>query len=72
MRLNVIDDLATGCYVFIESCTSHPGLGATHHCPKVDAQKYPKHSKIRKFQADGRVSTDTDTATHFYWVISDD
>ncbi len=23
-------------------------LGSTHHCPKVDAQKCPKHSKIRK------------------------
>ncbi len=31
---------------------SHPArcywLRASHHCPKVDAQKRPKHSKIRK------------------------
>ncbi len=41
-------DLVTGRYVFIESNTSHPArcywLGATSHCPKVDAQK----RKIRK------------------------
>ncbi len=47
-------DLATGRYVFIESGTSHPErcywLGATHHCPKVDAQKRPEHSKIRKYR----------------------
>ncbi len=34
------DNLATGSYVFIESCSSHPArcywLEATHHCPKVD------------------------------------
>ncbi len=53
-------DLATGRYVFMEYRTSHPAhcywLGATPHCPKVDAQKYPKHSRNKKIQAEGRVS----------------
>ncbi len=41
-------NLATGRYVFIESRPSHPArcywLGATRHCPEVDAQKRPTHT----------------------------
>ncbi len=41
-------DLATGHSIFIGS---HPQtlLEAKHHCPKVDAQKRPEHSNIRKY-----------------------
>ena len=48
---------------FYTSPASHPArywLGATD-CPKVDAQKLPEQSKIRKY----RVCEDTDTTTHF-------
>ena len=42
------------------------------HCPKVDAQKHPKHNKIiRKCRQSG-VSVDKCADTHFSWVISND
>lgn len=46
-------DLAVFCYVFIS----------------MDAMKLPKHSKMGKIKAEGRVSVDKDTIKHVQLII---
>ncbi len=38
----------TGSRISLPACSYW--LGATDHCPKVDDQKCPEHSKIRKYE----------------------
>lgn len=65
-----------GCYIFMESkpCALIGwGLHTIAHCYITETSgTQPLYKENKKTQAKGSVSADADTATHFYWVISDD
>lgn len=69
VRLQQPCNVVTMLLFFIDSDLTPSGWWLHIHCPKVDTQKHPEHTKIqrknKKIQADDRVSADKQTATHF-------